>query len=246
MAWQRNDDQYGVSRKVTRLRRRTRLAAVGLDQLAKNYSARALTDGVLDATELEEVLATPALIAELVRVDMWHTHGHSCPKCVQPPKGGVVIHDYLDYNPSRVEVEAARERDRKRKGSKQDSVRNPSGIRADSAPPVPVPGPVPQTDSGDTHKPVTEVDVRVDESDEEFIRSEAARLRIGSWPRVRRAFEAAGVVGSDAELLDLARLILDASEGHVRWPERFIETACDSPDEVLEKWRGLPRPGKVA
>lgn len=108
MVWQRNDDQYGVSRKVMRIPRAKRLMCVGLDQLAKNYSVRALTDGVLDATELEEVLATRTLITELVRVDMWHEAGHACTRCVQPPAGGIVIHDFLVYNPDAASVAASR------------------------------------------------------------------------------------------------------------------------------------------
>jgi hypothetical protein len=99
MVWQRNDDQYGVSRKITRIPVTAlgvpiKLAAVGLDQLAKNYSCREMTGGILDAVELDSVLATPVLVDELVRVELWHRTGHDCEECVQPPPRGIVIHDF--------------------------------------------------------------------------------------------------------------------------------------------------------
>lgn len=117
MVWQRNDDQYGVSRKITRIPRGIRLAAVGMDQLAMNYSVRALTDGVLDESELEEVLATEALIDALVKVDRWHRTGHDCARCVQPPAGSIVIHDFLEYNPDAASVGSGR--DEKAKGGRE-------------------------------------------------------------------------------------------------------------------------------
>jgi hypothetical protein len=57
--------------------------------------------------------------------------------------GGYVLHDYLDYNPSRADVLRRREHDRLRK----ESARNPNGIQAVSAKfpraPSPTPSPTP-------------------------------------------------------------------------------------------------------
>ena len=115
MVWQRIDDQFGVSQKVIRIPRKRRQQCVGLWLLATNYSVRALTDGVLEAHELDELDARPTDIAELVRVGMWHGPQHSCGRCPRPPKGGVVVHDFLVYNKSRSQVEAEREKERVRK-----------------------------------------------------------------------------------------------------------------------------------
>ena len=109
MVWQKIDDQFGVSRKVTRIPRKNRLAAIGLWELASNYAVRALTDGVLDDAELDEVMATPTLVAALVKVGLWHEAGHDCERCIEPPAGGIVIHDFLEYNPDASSVAAGRE-----------------------------------------------------------------------------------------------------------------------------------------
>lgn len=99
MVWQKIDDGFGVHKKVIRIPRKKRLEAVGLWTLALNYSGRAGTDGILDLSELHECLARPAMVDELIRVDLWHGADHACETCAQPASGGVVIHDFLEYNP---------------------------------------------------------------------------------------------------------------------------------------------------
>lgn len=174
MVWQRNDDQYGVSRKVTRIPRSKRLAAVGLDQLAMNYSVRAHTDGVLDENELDEVLAQPELIDALVTVERWHRAGHDCARCVQPPESGIVIHDFLVYNPDSASMaartaeksEGGREGNHRRwhaqrgisvpgcewcaRDNRSDN-RSGSDVNPNRSPNPPGPGPVPK-DLTDTKK----------------------------------------------------------------------------------------------
>lgn len=248
MVWQRNDDQYGVSRKVTRIPRQQRLAAVGLDQLAKNYSVRALTDGVLDDVELGEVLATPKLVDVLVTAGMWHRAGHDCNRCVQPPQGGIVIHDFLEYNPSRAQVESDREKDRIRKGRGKDSGGNPAGLQKDSIFPGPVPGPVPQTDVT-THGPsVTEVDASAVEED--MIKLDATAIGLNNIPRARAAIEiVTGPLGplGDALTVDITRSILTLSSRHVGKVEAYVETTClNSPAEVIAIFERIPGPQAVA
>lgn len=274
MVWQRNDDQYGVSKKITRIPRRDvkaplRLAAVGLDQLAMNYSVRALTDGVLDESELDEVLATRLLIAELVRVGRWHQPGHDCESCVQPPAGGVVIHDFLVYNPDAASVLAGRSE--QSAGGKHGNhvrwheargiadptcewcatgMRSPKRSKPESEgesvheslrnPPGPVPGPVPQTDTITARPPSTDPAAREGDRDE-IIHSEQERLRIKSIDRLRRAFMP--VVGSIADpllVIGLTEKRLIQSKRHVRSVEAYIETACtNSPGEIREDWEAL-------
>lgn len=152
MGWQKIDDQFGVSQKVIRIPRKRRQQVVGLWTLAGNYAARVLTDGRLEAHELDELDARKADVDELVRVGLWHRHGVRCTSehCSPAPEDGVTIHDYLRYNPSRAEVEAAREAERVRKAAYRESKRRPSGtpegtpVGSDSASEHPVPSrPVP-------------------------------------------------------------------------------------------------------
>ena len=125
MVWQRIDDQFGVSKKVIRIPKRRRQQCIGLWTLAGNYAVRALTDGVLEEHELAELEARQVDIDELVRVDLWHAHGHRCGTCAPIAKGAIVIHDFLFYNPSRDKVEADREAERVRKAAQRK--RRPDG-----------------------------------------------------------------------------------------------------------------------
>lgn len=241
MVWQRNDDQYGVSRKVTRIPRQERLAAVGLDQLAKNYSVRALTDGVLQEVELVEVLATRKLVDALVLVDMWHREGHTCDRCVQPPKHGIVIHDFLEYNPSRVQVESQRETERVRKASQRDKSRTPDGTPPGRERPVPVPDPVPQKPDeahpqGSSHVP----NARAEETDEEFIQSEAAKIGIRNLPRVLTALQRVVPTIESGAAIDLGRAIVMRATSPVKHPEKYIEDVCArTPENVTREFHIL-------
>lgn len=146
MVWQKIDDQFGISKKVIRIPRKRRHQCSGLWLLALNYAGRALTDGVLEEHELEELDARPADTAELVRIDLWHGHGHACERCVPVAEGSIVIHDFLVYNPSKAKVLSDRETERVRKASQRDKNRTPAGVQDVSKHPGPVPVPSPMTD----------------------------------------------------------------------------------------------------
>jgi hypothetical protein len=158
MVWQKIDDQFGVSKKVIRIPKRRRQQCIGLWTLAGNYAVRALTDGVLEEHELAELEARQVDIDELVRVGLWHAHGHDCRSCMRVSKGAIVIHDFLAYNPSREKVESDREAERVRKAAQRDRRRSPegspSGTPAGSDPVSehPVPSrPSPDPSTTDTH-----------------------------------------------------------------------------------------------
>ncbi len=273
MPWQKIDDQFGVSRKVTRLPRRHRLAAVGLWTLAANYSVRSGTDGVLDDVELEEVLATPALTDELVRVGLWHRTGHDCARCAQPPADGVVVHDFLQFNPPASTVDAVRRK--KSEGAihanhlrwhekrevidpdcplcesdKRSDIRSPERVASDSEsesvtnPPVPVPVPgLTRANSG----PVSpDPAARAEQTDEEIIRAEAAKVGIRSLTRVRRALEPAVGDVSAAVAVDIARGVIALANEPVRSVDAYVEVAClNSPDEVRGVWRQFAPAGEL-
>lgn len=118
MTWSRVDDLYDDNRKIKRAWRR-HPRAVGLHAMSLTYSSRHETDGLIDLEWLEEKLPKPtereAVIKALVECGLY-----------EPVDGEHFrVHDYLDYNPSRADLEAKRARDAERK-------RNPTGVRSDS------------------------------------------------------------------------------------------------------------------
>lgn len=150
MPWVKLDDAMGEHRKMRRLMRKGGPTAVALHFLAITHSSRYLTDGRVDLEFIEDVgdlmrrktTAMLSAVDALVSAELWH----------QVDEGSWLIHDYLDHNPSRSQVEEQRRKDRERKatggrGGKPktagvshsdpgsdlpDSVRNPSGIHSES------------------------------------------------------------------------------------------------------------------
>lgn len=270
MGWDKNDDQFGIHRKVIRIPKKQRFAAVGLWTLAKNYSARALTDGVLEAHELDELDAPAPLVAELIRVVLWHRGDDICEKCVSQlgdkghtdaiPGDAIVIHDYLDYNPSRTEALEAREKERVRKASQRSSGKSPAGSPTgtpagtpvgsdpESGHPVPVPSPSPLTDvtylPGVSSDPAARAEGIAPElvsiiEEREFTRAEAAKLGIRDISKVRRLLES--VVGpmppDDAYVIELTRAVISLALEPVQNADAYVDVACQkSPTEVTAQW----------
>lgn len=110
MPWVRKDDRMPWHRKVAPLSD----AAYRLLDEAICWSSSNLTDGRIGAAELATISkrGKAKLAAELVSRDLWHTADMACPSEHCPPAGpdGWVIHDFWDYNPSKAEVLAERER----------------------------------------------------------------------------------------------------------------------------------------
>ena len=97
-------------------------AAVGLFVRLGVHATKHLTEGHLDG-DIVTAYGTAATIRKLLTVGMLHEPGHGCPRCPQPAADGFYIHDYLDYNKSRAQIEAAREAARKRQQKGRDSAR---------------------------------------------------------------------------------------------------------------------------
>lgn len=126
MTWGKVDDQFHAHRK-TKVAWKACRASLGLHLMALSYCAGHLTDGLVDHEFVEEKLpvarerkqATEALVS----AGLW-----------VPENDGWRINDWLEYNPSRADVIAKRERDsaRKSRGGAGDSKRSPNGIPADS------------------------------------------------------------------------------------------------------------------
>lgn len=102
MAWAKFDDQYPHHPKMIE---GGRLEAIGLDVAGICYCNRHLTDGFVSDKALS-LLFPPArnvkkLAQLLVDVGRWHRDDE---------RKGYTIHDFLEYNPSRDEVEETRQK----------------------------------------------------------------------------------------------------------------------------------------
>ncbi|MFL1904808.1 hypothetical protein ACJWDR_37745 [Streptomyces tauricus] len=132
MAWFALDDGFDTHPKV----RKAGNAAVGLFVRLGVHATRHLTEGHLDG-DIVRQYGTEPNVRKLIAVGMLHGTGHTCPRCPQPADGDFFIHDYLDYNKSRAQIEAAREAARKRQQKGRDtsrSNRNRPRNGVDSAP----------------------------------------------------------------------------------------------------------------
>lgn len=114
MSWLKIDDAMGEHRKVRRVVRSGGLGAFGLHMLGLLHAARYLTDGEVEAEFVEEMHdlgRTPArqqetIVSALVGQGVW-----------LPTSGGWVLHDYLEHNFTRAEIEERREAERERKSA---------------------------------------------------------------------------------------------------------------------------------
>ena len=117
MPWVRFDDTFPVHRKVDGLSD----AAFRLHVSAIFWCARNLTDGVVPEEDLDLVTArvrTPArFAAELVRRGLWDKRD----------QGGWIIHDYLDFQPSKDKVLAERRSNADRQAKWRDRHKPLSG-----------------------------------------------------------------------------------------------------------------------
>lgn len=136
MSFLRLDDMMVGHRKTRRLLRGQRqgggLGSFGLHVLGMLHCATYLTDGFVEDEFVEETLddsrvtgkQRAQLIDGLIDGGQWTRID-----------GGYQIHDYLDHNPSRADVEDRRAKDAERKASGRRAPSNdrPSGVRAESA-----------------------------------------------------------------------------------------------------------------
>lgn len=162
MAWVKLDDGFFRHPKVIRAGRDAR----DLNMAAWCYSSSTLTDGLIETAVLPQLAAdagvrNPKRLANrLVDVGLWE---------VAP--GGYVIHDYLQYNPSREQVLKQRAETAARVGGWRNKARGNARSNAVTSPvlpaqnertnspgnavstPSPVPRPVPQASTPPEHQP---------------------------------------------------------------------------------------------
>ncbi|MFI6055523.1 mucin-2 [Streptomyces violascens] len=163
MTWFKIDDSAHMHPKVIAAGN----AALGLWLRCGAYSAQHLTEGHVPAVVAKQYGTAPQA-AKLVKVGLWHAHGHDCPRCVQPEAGDYVVHDFFEAgrNSTRAQVEANRNAAAERKAksrsrgnggrigdeSRADRARNERG----SAPNQPRNGPTFQEETagheGESHR----------------------------------------------------------------------------------------------
>lgn len=126
MTWAKIDDQLHAHRKVKKAWKAHR-GSLGLHLLAMSYCAGHLTDGLVDDEFVEEKLPNDrervAITDALVAAGLWGREDD-----------GWRINDWLDFNPSRADVEERRRRDADRKATRRrgESTKRPRGHAADT------------------------------------------------------------------------------------------------------------------
>ena len=115
MTWVKLDDQLHAHPKVMRAWN-ARPAALGLHLLALSHCGAYMTDGFVEEAfvgmKLPRKVERDKTVATLIEVGLW-----------EPAEGGYCIHDFLEYNRSKEQVEGRR---------RTDSVRKRGGFRAES------------------------------------------------------------------------------------------------------------------
>lgn len=221
MTWVRLDDKRALNAKL----RRAGLAARGLDEAAICWSAHQEHDGFVSEedvamlTNLHGCKKPKPLIDVLVQVGRW-----------ERVPGGYQLAGFLEFNPSRADLEARREADRKRKRSRHgvppDSERNPEGADADSvAPSRPVPTrpdeepPQPPRTAGGRSTPRSR-----GESPRQLASADADRERRERQVRQAREF-------------GRQRAVIHATEVDAREEFEHKFPSVDERDEAMAGWR---------
>lgn len=103
MAWFKIDDGFHASRKLLKIPKRHRFAAVGLWTVAGSWCADQLTDGNVPDYMITEWGAPPAAPAALVDAGLW-----------ERTDDGYLFYNWHEYQPSKQDVDAERAASRQR------------------------------------------------------------------------------------------------------------------------------------
>lgn len=103
MAWFKVDDKLHSSRKLMKIPRSHRLAALGLWTLAGSWSADQLTDGHVPEYMVEEWGGNQTLVDWLIKADLW-----------QKVSDGSQFKNWAEYQPTKAEIEEGREKNREK------------------------------------------------------------------------------------------------------------------------------------
>lgn len=138
MAWLKIDDQFYANRKAVQAFT-TDPSALGVWLMCATWSANQMTDGRIPAYLVRMWSVDQGAIDVLVDCGLW---------LEDSAEDGWVMKDFLDYNPSRAELEEKRAKDAARRsaarprGRATDSAVAHDGNASGASRPVPVPEPV--------------------------------------------------------------------------------------------------------
>lgn len=131
MPWFQIDDGFTTNPKVRKLLDLSLegddrgLAAIGLWVSAGSDINQSTLDGIVSRAGLVRIALNPAKVDELadllVDAGLWHTAGHTCSRCTQPPPGAFKFHDWSDYGYATREEKQLK--DRKAKELKDSRIR---------------------------------------------------------------------------------------------------------------------------
>lgn len=132
MPWFKIDDGFHCHPKVFA----AGTPAVGLYVRCGSWAAQQTSEGIIPK-QVAKLYGTPRMIKALVDAGLWHAAGHDCESCPELDANSYVIHQFLERNPSRVEVESARKlksarQQRWREGKKNDQVNGGEGDAVDA------------------------------------------------------------------------------------------------------------------
>lgn len=118
MPWLKSDDKFPRNDKVWELSD----AAYRLYDAARHYAAEKMTDGWVPTSRITSLTPRPAKRAhvdELLSAGLLHRASETCRSCLEQrkakkvteplPKGGYMVHHYLDYNYPRWKILAERD-----------------------------------------------------------------------------------------------------------------------------------------
>ena len=108
MAWYKVDDRLPTSRKVLRIPRDRRVAAIGVWTLAGAWSAHDLTDGFIPAYMIEEWGGCETDADALVDAGLWE-------RSEDDGDEGFQFVNWGEYQPLKADIEAYREKEREKK-----------------------------------------------------------------------------------------------------------------------------------
>lgn len=247
MGWVRVSDDFYDQRKFYGV---TALGdALWIRGLA--FANRNLTDGFIPKRAVKGLIDTTGLsisvdnftgrdaspedaVTELLTADIWHESGHDCESCPDVPRGVYLIHDYLDFQPSREKVLEERDRVRGRVQNHRDKKRN-SGVTGDVTAVVtgdvrakydrPQPQPQPQLRLNKVSQVLNRETGEID-SDINIINSSLKGLGVSNFTKLHA--ELVSVTGRSVTVQQAYEIVLDLlsrASGIVEKPQAYLLTA---------------------
>lgn len=262
MPWVRISDDYSEHPKMRDLS----ASAVAMWLAGVAYANRNLTDGVIPTRVTGGLIVTDGLyekaagryrevtpksvIRELISHGLWHDSSSTCDSCVVPnSRAEYVVHNYLEYQPSRTKILEEREKTRARV-ERYRANREPRGTVGNGV----TDG---RTNGGVTHAPKSQSQERPRHNESshdsyaaegatdampssKFLEAFAAQAGITDVPAiVASVYEHTGVRITGDRAIGVARSILDKSPRPIRAAQRYVLSAiAQSPAEIEQALLG--------